>query len=103
MDSMSSGLKSLRREIGAEPNAWLSGPDETWLLTRTPSTKISGLLPSERLALPRIRICDPVPTWPEVVDRDYHEWDSERLVIDTARTGVDEAVRTILHAMRSRT
>ena len=47
---MSSGLKSLRREIGAEPNAWLSGPDETWLLTRTPSTKISGLLPSERLA-----------------------------------------------------
>jgi len=44
-----------------------------------------------------------VPTWPEVVDRDYREWDRARVVIDTARASVDEAVRTVLHAMRSGT
>ena len=40
-----------------------------------------------------------VPTWQEVVDRDYRPWDTDRLVIDTARLGVDEAVRAILRAM----
>lgn len=36
-----------------------------------------------------------LPTWQEVLARDYHAWDRERLVIDTARTSVDEAVRMI--------
>src|SRR5215216_2920044 len=26
-----------------------------------------------------------VPTWPEVIERDYHPWDRSGLVIDTAR------------------
>ena len=43
-----------------------------------------------------------VPTWPEVVDRDYRPWTTERLVVDTARAGVDEAVRAIMEAMRTR-
>ena len=38
------------REIGCDPNAWLTGPVATSLFTRTPSTKSSGLLPSEKLA-----------------------------------------------------
>ncbi len=42
IDSMSSGLKSFKREIGDEPNAWLTGPVAGSLLTRTPSTKMSG-------------------------------------------------------------
>ena len=36
-----------------------------------------------------------LPTWQDVVDRDYRPWTSERLVIDTARTAVAEAVRII--------
>jgi len=40
-----------------------------------------------------------VPTWDEVVERDYRPWTSERLVIDTARMDVDESVRTILLAL----
>ena len=37
-----------------------------------------------------------LPTWPEVVSRDYHPWGTKRLVIDTAIMSVDEAVKKIL-------
>jgi predicted kinase len=43
-----------------------------------------------------------VPDWQEVVDRDYREWDRERLVIDTARFTIAESVRAILSASRAR-
>ena len=36
-----------------------------------------------------------LPTWIEVVDRDYRPWSHERLVIDTARLAVEESVRTV--------
>jgi predicted kinase len=36
-----------------------------------------------------------LPTWQEVVERDYRPWDDARLVIDTARLSVDEGVRAI--------
>ena len=39
-----------------------------------------------------------VPTWSEVVERDYHPWDRERVVIDTARLDVQQSVRAILAA-----
>jgi predicted kinase len=41
-----------------------------------------------------------LPTWLEVVERDYRAWDGERLIIDTARLDVQESVRTILTAAR---
>ena len=37
-----------------------------------------------------------LPTWQEVVERDYRPWDIERMVIDTARLSVEQSVRTIL-------
>ncbi|SRR6266851_4891772 len=37
-----------------------------------------------------------LPTWQEVVERDYRAWDSQRIVIDTARLNVEQSVRTIL-------
>jgi predicted kinase len=37
-----------------------------------------------------------LPTWQEVVERDYRPWDAERIVIDTARLSVAQSVRTIL-------
>jgi predicted kinase len=40
-----------------------------------------------------------LPTWREVVERDYRPWDGERLVIDTARSSVSETVRTITDAL----
>ena len=36
-----------------------------------------------------------LPTWPEVVARDYRPWDSEHVVIDSARLDVRESVRVI--------
>lgn len=41
-----------------------------------------------------------VPTWQDVVERDYHPWDDEpRLIVDTATIRVDEAVRLILNRL----
>ena len=34
-----------------------------------------------------------VPTWQEVVDRDYEPWEGDRLVLDTCRLSLDQAVR----------
>ena len=35
------------------------------------------------------------PTWADVTGREYHAWDREHLVIDSANRGVDESVRLI--------
>jgi predicted kinase len=40
-----------------------------------------------------------LPTWSQVVERDYRPWDGERLIVDTAQFDVRESVRTILSAM----
>jgi predicted kinase len=36
-----------------------------------------------------------LPTWQEVVDRDYQAWQGDRLVIDTAFLRVDQSVKLI--------
>jgi predicted kinase len=41
-----------------------------------------------------------LPTWQEVVERDYRPWDSQRILIDTARLNVEQSVRTILARVR---
>jgi predicted kinase len=41
-----------------------------------------------------------VPTWQEVIERDYRPWDRERVVVDTARRSVDESVRLIVAVLR---
>jgi predicted kinase len=40
-----------------------------------------------------------LPTWPEVVERDYRPWERGRLVIDTARLDVKQSVEAILAAV----
>ena len=40
-----------------------------------------------------------VPTWSEVLERDYRPWDGDHLVIDTAQSDVRRSVGTILSAM----
>lgn len=41
-----------------------------------------------------------LPSWQDVVDRDYRLWDLDRLQIDTAYVTVEEAVRLIRATMR---
>jgi predicted kinase len=41
-----------------------------------------------------------LPTWQEVLDRDYRLWDSSRLQIDTARLSVERAVEVVCAAVR---
>jgi len=39
-----------------------------------------------------------LPAWKDVVERDYRSWETERLIIDTARLSVADAVRVITDA-----
>jgi hypothetical protein len=41
-----------------------------------------------------------LPDWQAVVGREYHDWDRERLVVDTAGCSVDAALEPILAALR---
>jgi predicted kinase len=41
-----------------------------------------------------------LPTWAEVVAREYHAWTDGRLVIDTASTSVESAVGMVLASLR---
>jgi predicted kinase len=36
-----------------------------------------------------------LPTWQDVIERDYRPWDVDRIVIDTARLSVEQSVRSI--------
>jgi predicted kinase len=40
-----------------------------------------------------------VPTWTDVLERDYRPWDRARLVIDTAQQTVSESVQAVLSAL----
>jgi predicted kinase len=42
------------------------------------------------------------PTWQDVVTRDYHAWDRDRLVVDTAASEVDVGVATIVGRLPAR-
>lgn len=42
-----------------------------------------------------------LPTWSETTARDYAAWDRERLVVDTSRLDIDQAVRAILSRLAS--
>jgi len=42
-----------------------------------------------------------LPSWQDVIDRDYRPWTRERRVIDSARATVDESVEQILTLFRT--
>jgi predicted kinase len=37
-----------------------------------------------------------LPTWTDVIERDYRPWDGDRLVVDTARLNVQQSVQKIV-------
>jgi hypothetical protein len=37
-----------------------------------------------------------LPTWQDVVERDYHHWDCDRFVVDTAASDITASVRAIV-------
>lgn len=41
-----------------------------------------------------------LPAWEDVVERDYHAWDRDRLVVDTAASDVSGGVRAIVARLR---
>jgi predicted kinase len=42
-----------------------------------------------------------LPAWEDVVSRDYHPWENEHIVIDTAGQTMDESVRSLRQAIEA--
>jgi len=40
-----------------------------------------------------------LPAWQEIVSREYHAWNRERVVVDTARKSVEESVKFVREAI----
>ena len=40
------------------------------------------------------------PTWEEILNRDYHSWVDDRLLIDTAGKKVSESVDELMHKLK---
>jgi hypothetical protein len=43
-----------------------------------------------------------LPTWEEVIAREYHSWTCEHIVLDSATCTLEENVATILRALQIR-
>ena len=43
-----------------------------------------------------------LPTWQEVIDREYHEWKEERIVIDTANMTIEENFFDLMNHIKSK-
>ena len=61
-----------------------SDPDEHRRRVETRHVNIPGLV---------------LPTWQQVQERDYHPWDTPRLVIDTSQRSAEDCVREIRGAL----
>jgi predicted kinase len=76
-----------RARVGAaEIEIICSDPQEHRRRVETRSTDVPGLR---------------LPTWQEVIERDYRPWDRERLVIDTARRTPEQSLKTLRAALTS--
>ncbi len=62
-----------------------SDPDEHRRRVETRAPEVPGLEP---------------PDWEAVVRRDYHDWDRERLVVDTAARSLEDSVELVLARLR---
>jgi hypothetical protein len=40
-----------------------------------------------------------LPDWREVMERDYHVWDRDHVIVDTAKRGVDECIDSVRAAV----
>ncbi len=59
--------------------------------------------PDEHRRRAEMRISDipglKLPTWQEIVSREYHPWDREHIVVDTALRNVEQSVRMLREAL----
>lgn len=78
-------------------DAWLSVAQRARAKAIEIEVKCSD--PDEHRRRVETRIADipgfTLPTWQEVVDREYHPWDRDHLVIDTASRTVEQSIEAI--------
>jgi predicted kinase len=81
------GTASRVQVSAVEVEVICSDPNEHRRRVETRATEISGLR---------------LPTWEEVTSRQYHPWDREHFVIDTAARTVEQSVEMIRSMLQSR-
>jgi hypothetical protein len=40
-----------------------------------------------------------LPSWEQVISREYHPWDREHIVIDTANRSLEQNIKTLREAL----
>jgi predicted kinase len=82
-------------------DAWL----EVGRRTETSTTEIEFICSDLREHRSRVERRKPdiigvrLPSWAQVISREYHPWDREHIVIDTADRSVEEIVETLREAL----
>jgi len=100
---------SLGRVVVADSVNPLPVTRDAWVAvakrTGTPVVEVELLCsdPKEHRRRAETRVSDipglVLPTWQEIVSREYHPWDRRHLVVDTARYRVEESVQMLREAI----
>lgn len=103
-DNLSIGRRVIADSVNPLPvtrNAWVAVAKRT----KTPVVEVEVICsdPDEHRRRTENRVSDIpgliLPTWQETVSREYHPWDREHLVVDTAHQSVEQSVQMLREAI----
>ena len=103
-DNLSIGRMVIADSVNPLPvtrDAWVAVAKRT----KTPVVEVEVICsdPEEHRRRTENRVSDipglRLPTWQETVSREYHRWDREHLVVDTAQRSVEQSVQMLREAI----
>ena len=103
-DNLSIGLIVIADSVNPLPetrDAWVAVAKRT--RTRVVEVEVICSDPHEHRRRAEKRVSDVpglmLPTWQEIISREYHPWDRKHLVVDTARQSVEQSVGMLREAI----
>lgn len=105
-DNLSVGRMVIADSVNPLPvtrDAWVAVARRT--RTRVVEVEVICSDPDEHRRRAETRVTDipglRLPTWQEIVSREYHPWDRKHLVVDSARQSVEQSVHMLREAIEA--
>ena len=105
-DNLSVGRMVIADSVNPLPvtrDAWVAVAKRT--RTRVVEVEVICSDPDEHRRRIENRVTDipglRLPTWQEIVSREYHPWDRKHLVVDSARQSVEQSVHMLREAIEA--
>lgn len=105
-DNLSVGRMVIADSVNPLPvtrDAWVAVAKRT--RTRVVEVEVICSDPDEHRRRAETRVTDipglRLPTWQEIVSREYHPWDRKHLVVDSARQSVEQSVHMLREAIEA--